>query len=212
MNKKTWKAGTVSSNLSSYIPKYLHSLLFSKAWEASVCEVYQRYGSKLTELDCQKRYVDLLKKLPSYGSTYFPVTYHPAELTLSKQMFQGDIIMGINAIGIHLIDVHQCKRQPNKATLTFPFQRIISWDCDKLTFFFEYHKLKSDNKSSLFTFSTPHATLIRDLMYDWLDAFKDFAVENQSRYSKKEEPKKKEENKKDSKKKDKDEKKKDKKK
>jgi len=173
-----WKEGTVSGSLASYVPKHLHSQYYAKSWESSICEVYQSLGQDMKEIDCQTAYLDILKRLPSYGSTYFPVTYTPSDVTPFKQFFQGDVTLAINAIGIHLIDVRLCRRKDVSAIVTFPFQRILSWDAEKLTFFFEYQKLNSTNgKSSLFSFSTPNAKLINDLMHDWLEAFQEYATE-----------------------------------
>ena len=173
----TWQDGTISDHLALYIPKHAASLRSARAWEDAICDEYAALGDKMSALDCQRAYLDIVQQLPSYGSTFFPVTFIPEEVTPFKQVFEGDILLGVNAIGVHLIDTRLCRRADTSPVRTCPFQRIISWESDKLTFFFEYLPAEGNAQHPiLLTFSTPHGNMINDLLYDWLEAFRSAAA------------------------------------
>ena len=172
-NDSTWQDGIVADHLALYIPKHAASLRSARAWEGVIRDEYAALGDKMSPLECQRAYLAIIQQLPSYGSTFFPVTFIPEEVTPFKQVFEGDILLGVNAIGVHLIDTRLCRRADTSPVRTCPFQRIISWDSDKLTFFFEYLPAEGDAEHPiLLTFSTPHGNMINDLLCDWLEAFR----------------------------------------
>lgn len=176
-SESTWQDGTVSDHLALYIPKHAASLRSARAWEGVIRDEYAALGDKMSALECQRAYLAVIQQLPSYGSTFFPVTFIPEEVTPFKQIFEGDILLGVNAIGVHLIDTRLCRRADTSPVRTCPFQRIISWDSDKLTFFFEYLPAEGNAQHPvLLTFSTPHGNMINDLLCDWLEAFRSAAA------------------------------------
>lgn len=175
--ERAWQDGTVADHLALYVPKHAASLRSARAWEAVIRDEYAALGDTKSPLDCQRAYLAVIQQLPSYGSTFFPVTFIPEEVTPFKQMFEGDILLGVNAIGVHLIDTRLCRRADASPVRTCPFQRIISWDSDKLTFFFEYLPAEGNAQHPiLLTFSTPHGNMINDLLCDWLEAFRTAAA------------------------------------
>jgi len=155
-------------SVSSLLPEHLKSINASR-WEAAVLENHK----KLAGMDSNAamlQFVEICRKHPAYGSTFFPVTFVPHVMTSFKQQYEGDVILAVNAIGIHIIDSSLARSPDGKPIKMCPFQRILSWDSDKLTFFCEF--LPMHGPSELYTFKTPHGNLINDLVCDWLEEYR----------------------------------------
>jgi len=127
-------------------------------------------------------YLDLVRKWPFYGSTFFKARYIPGESVFFKQEFEGKVRVGINENGVHIIDPKALK------VVSLRFEQILSWNSEKKRFWFYYQKednssqgqLLKRSQSTLFALKQQHqfyqfaayqSELMDDLLCDWANEF-----------------------------------------
>ena len=164
-----FKKKSIVSEMAVHVPEHLRSSSDPVYWEQRIVEYYKKLHG-LSSLAAMQKYLELCRQHPCYGSTFFPVTYIPPVTSLFKQQYDGDVLLAVNALGMHIVDASLAREVKGKPVKMCPFQRILSWDSDKLTFFCEY--LPLHGPSELYTFKTPHGNLINDLFCDWLEEYR----------------------------------------
>jgi len=169
---KGWLLEDGGKTFKKYVPEHVKSMASKGDWEHRIVVAYKKLTG-MAPREAQLKYLDIVRLLPSYGSTFFKAENEPDATTTRRQWFDGNIIVGVNSLGIHLIDpemVHKTKVSP---IFTIFLTWLISWDSDQGLFFAEYEGLNPGDATRSLTLRTPEAHMINDVLCDWLDKYKE---------------------------------------
>jgi hypothetical protein len=146
--------------LDRYVPSHLISQRKSEEWVGDLMAAHQLNRSK-DPVNLKRQYLDIVQKFPFYGSTFYKAKYIPAITSFYKQDYQGTVSLGLNHMGIHIIDPKLMKFE------TWNFHDLIFWDSVHATFVFEVATNVKQEPTRRYTFKTQQAELINDLTHDW---------------------------------------------
>ncbi|KAL6071844.1 hypothetical protein QOT17_006017 [Balamuthia mandrillaris] len=121
-------------NLNLYVPHHLVSKLNTQECEAMILEKHKQCSGKdpfIVEL----LYLQRVRQWKYYGSTFFIADYTPDTTSFFEHPFQGEVRVGVNMEGLHVIDPRQMK------TKTYGFREIKVWTSgDKFLTFVTPHE------------------------------------------------------------------------
>jgi len=161
-DQKPEHAPYISEALANYVPEHLRHQRKQEEWSTDVIAAHQLHRGK-DPLSLIRQYLDTVQRFPFYGSTFFRAKYIPAITSFYKQEYQGTVALGINHIGIHIVDPKLMKFE------TWNFHDLVFWDSMAETFVFEVMTKNKKEPSRRYTFTTSQAELINDLMHDWAE-------------------------------------------
>jgi hypothetical protein len=141
--------------LKSYVPEHLKRKMASTKWKTRILEEHKRHAGK-DRLILQLLYLQLVRQWPYYGSTFFKAEYIPVAQSFYKQPFEGEVRIGINMYGLHIID-------PKRMIMnTYTYTDLKEWESDKNLFYF----LTPKGEVKKHIYKTPQANLVNDLLWD----------------------------------------------
>ena len=164
------KPGFLAPNLESFVPKHIFAAKKVRrnaaAWEEMIYAEQRRLGTR-DRLEVMNMYLAHARAWPCYGATFFNVVHNPPNMGFYRQKGLGDVVLGINRLGLHIIDAKEMGA--NSTPITFyKWEEITSWDSDEETFFFEYIR-PGMSEPSMVSLDTSQGDYINDLMHDWMD-------------------------------------------
>lgn len=139
----------------AYVPQHLKRKMRSSKWRNRIIEEHKRHTGK-DKLILQLLYLQLVRQWPYYGSTFFKAEYLPVTQSFYKQPFEGEVRIGINMYGLHIID-------PKRMIMnTYTYTDLKEWESDKDLFYF----LTPKGEVKKHIYKTPQANLVNDLLWD----------------------------------------------
>lgn len=169
-NPEIHKSGNLieSQSLKKYIPEHLLGTLKAEEWESNLFAEHLNHKGKDNN-SLKLMYLDLVREWPYYGSTFFKARYIQNE-TFYKQDFEGQVRIGINGNGLHLISPKEMK------VITYSYNELSTWDSEKGIFLFEVKEVEKGGlfklkkkPTKLYQFKSEQADLINDLLCDWAE-------------------------------------------
>jgi len=169
----------IRDNLNSYIPDHLKSKLSRDAWHLNLIAQHTS-NVGLNPEALKQRYLDLVRQWDCYGSTFYKAQYKEGITTFFSQDFEGEVLLGVNESGIHIVEPNEMKMA------TFGLRQIRCWYSDKKNFVLEGRSTNPKQRGAVVNFKTRQAELIEDLVYDWaMEWMKQFIDFDDKRVSKK---------------------------
>eukprot|EP00727_Mastigamoeba_balamuthi_P006928 m51a1_g2856 hypothetical protein (566) ;mRNA; f:328833-330743 len=168
-NPQAHHAGYLRSTIAQYVPEHLFKKAPADKWEARVLHEHREHVGKDRQL-MKKKYLTAVRGWKYYGSTFFRAEFTPTRQSFFHQPFQGEVVIGINRVGVHIIDGKALKSShPASAVVTCPYGRIVWWDGDQSSFALECVPVSgsASDHGMVFAFRTTQGALISDLIHDW---------------------------------------------
>jgi len=148
--------GFLSQNLKEFVPKTLYSSKKSDQWESAIFQDHRRHQGK-TQDECKTAYLNVVKKWPFYGTTFYP----PCKSIDNGRRVPNKVIIGVNAEGILLL-----KPKDKDLISTHPFTEICSWASSSSTFAFEFGV---QSEATKYTFETKYGAIIASTIQTYID-------------------------------------------
>lgn len=162
-NPEVYKPGFLRKEILDYIPKHLHKIKTPEEWEDLVYKCYETTRGK-DRLISQMLYLQLVRQWAYYGCTFFKGFFVPNTEAFFQQHFSGDVVIGVNNRGIHLMDPVVFK------VISVEFDEIDAPKSDER--YFSFTRRKRGAQPEVFTFKTKQGDIINDLLHDWFAEFK----------------------------------------
>jgi hypothetical protein len=86
-----------------YVPEHLRRQKSVEEWEALIYAEQEKHNGKDKYIK-EMLYLQLVRQWPYYGSTFYRAKYKPPTQGFFNQEFSGEIVIGVNGYGVHLID------------------------------------------------------------------------------------------------------------
>eukprot|EP01116_Phalansterium_solitarium_P022761 TRINITY_DN7636_c0_g1_i2.p1 TRINITY_DN7636_c0_g1~~TRINITY_DN7636_c0_g1_i2.p1 ORF type:complete len:491 (-),score=86.42 TRINITY_DN7636_c0_g1_i2:41-1462(-) len=158
------KPGYLGPDILKYIPEWYHEQRGHADWEALVYVRHDLNRGK-DKLICQMLYLQLVRQYSYYGSTVFAAKYTPPGQGFFHQEFSGDMKLGVNGEGIHIIDFFM------RRFYSVPFEKIAAMESDGKYFWFT-ERTDTGLAPLMHTVKTRQSDLIEDLVHDWFGEWK----------------------------------------
>jgi len=170
-NPQVHRPGYLREILAQYVPEHLVEKMPAAEWERMLYTEHENHRDK-DNLYLKQIYLKLVRQWKHYGCTFFKAQYRAPESLYYKHEYEGDVRLGINQNGLHVIDPRELK------IISFSFNQILEWDSEKDVFWVvvkeEIPKAKGfltvkANPNREYYFKSPQAELLNDLLWDWSD-------------------------------------------
>ena len=164
------KPGFLAPNLENFVPRHIYvSEKVRKnapTWENKIYREQKKLGAK-DRLEVMNMYLTHARSWPCYGATFFKVVHNPPNMGFYRQKGLGEVVLGINRLGLHVIDAKEMGSRSTPVVF-YKWEEITSWDSDEETFFFEYIR-PGMSEPVMLSFETSQGDYINDLMHDWME-------------------------------------------
>mmetsp|Transcript_8905 Transcript_8905/g.9878 ORF Transcript_8905/g.9878 Transcript_8905/m.9878 type:complete len:502 (-) Transcript_8905:138-1643(-) len=168
-NQKKHTRGYISAHVDKLVPFDLlqkYKNVTAAQWESKIAKQHKKFSSN-SPLVAHLLYLQRLRQLPYYGSTFFrckSITTDLLQSSFFTKTNDGEVILAINMAGIHFV-------YPNKSrhTKTFLFTSILRWDISDEEGLFWFETSNEDrpkDPTREYTLRTFQVTLIDDLIND----------------------------------------------
>eukprot|EP01099_Mayorella_cantabrigiensis_P005713 TRINITY_DN4634_c0_g1_i1.p1 TRINITY_DN4634_c0_g1~~TRINITY_DN4634_c0_g1_i1.p1 ORF type:complete len:358 (+),score=77.58 TRINITY_DN4634_c0_g1_i1:54-1076(+) len=153
----------IKNDLDQYIPQHLIKSKKESEWEELVLSEHKKLKGKEKTL-VHRLYLQLVRRWAYYGSTFFKGQYRSATSIFMTQQFEGDVRIGINENGIHIVEPAQLKVD------SFRPEEIESYKSSGDKFSFKL-TLKSERQIKEYVYKSKQADLIEELLLEWKEEF-----------------------------------------
>lgn len=171
------KPGFLAPNLENFVPHHIFVRekvkKYASLWEAKIYSEQKKMGVR-DKVEVMNMYLTHARTWPCYGATFFNVVHNPPNMGFYRQKGLGDVVLGINRLGLHIIDAKEMGSRSTPVVF-YKWEEITSWDSDEETFFFEYIRPGMEEPVTI-SFDTSQGDYINDLMHDWMEEIKSAIV------------------------------------
>lgn len=155
-HKENFLLKNPQNNLNFFLPKIINIWKKPNELEKLILREYALLKELKTVEETKYNYINIVRTLPLYGTTFFP----PCRLIENKNI-SGKIIIGINYDGIVLL-----KAKTNEFISEHPYQEICNWSYSSKTFIFEFICQSEPQKHC---FETKHGKIISSTIQSYID-------------------------------------------
>ncbi|KAH3763254.1 26S proteasome non-ATPase regulatory subunit 8 [Pelomyxa schiedti] len=159
-NPDVHKPGFLVVELQKYVPEHLRKTRKELEWEQAIYAEHSRHAGK-DKNSLMFLYLEATRRWRYYGSTFFSAIYVPTQQSFWKQPYQGQVIIGINFFGVHVIEPRDMK------IASCPHERITWWESDRRNFSLQF--VASTGLPQRLAFKTRQSSLINELLQDWAE-------------------------------------------
>jgi len=146
---------TTNDSLKNFVPKLMFPQRKPHDWEGVILKQHSLIRGRNAE-DCKKDYLDMVKQLKFYGTTFYP----PCK-TMNNRALPNKVIIGINCEGIHIF-----KSKNKEHFSSHNFTEICSWSSSSSWFAFEFGNQSDAQK---FQFETKQGAIIASTIQTYID-------------------------------------------
>eukprot|EP01101_Sappina_pedata_P013173 TRINITY_DN9454_c0_g1_i1.p1 TRINITY_DN9454_c0_g1~~TRINITY_DN9454_c0_g1_i1.p1 ORF type:complete len:362 (-),score=112.57 TRINITY_DN9454_c0_g1_i1:124-1095(-) len=146
---------TTNDSLKNFVPKTLFPQRKAHEWESVILKQHS-LNKGMSQDDAKKEYLDIVRSLRFYGTTFFP----PCK-TANIRALPNKVVIGVNCEGIHLF------RSKNREFVSSHlFTEICSWSSSSTWFAFEFG---NQNDSLKYQFETKQGAIIASTIQTYID-------------------------------------------
>jgi hypothetical protein len=164
-NAALHKRGYFGKEIARFIPNHLYGTKKAEDWEELIFAKHESCRGQ-EKMITKMLYLQLVRQWTYYGSCFYDATFTPSSQTFYSQEFSGNIALGVNWFGIHLIDPVLMK------IISIEFKNVVKLSSTDFLFGFTERQADKQKPHKEWIFRTKAGHLINDLIHDWFAEIK----------------------------------------